>query len=584
MLTIRTYILLGCVLMTTVTAALGLFTLHGEQRIAQLARNTYDQALTSMSFVREAAAKFESLRSRYALAMSGGGTQAGTPEHFDAVTASTAFDDIVDELDSVTERAAPGPAREATFALRQRFTAMSKQAGDVAGTVSRLSDAAVAFHSVIEQYSQESFDFRLHEEKLITVAIRSTWLALAAALVMAIGITVGLSHSIVPGLRRAIQAASAIADGHLDEAIPIGRSGRNETSILLRALVRMQTATKQQLVRIRALHSEAEATQSAVVTGLAEGLRRLAIGDLTFRLEHSFAAEYEQIKTDFNDAANQLQQMIRGIASNAAAINAGTNQIAHAADDLSRRSEQQAKRLQQTTLAMDGIAARVRETASGAQHASQIVSQTKADAEQSEAVVGRAALAMTTIEQSSQQITQIIGVINDLAAQTRLLALNAGIEASRAGDAGRSFAVVASEVRALAQRSAQAAKQIKSLISASNDRVGEGVTMVAEAAAALRRIMAQVGQINTVVGGIAASNRDQSASLQEIHASILMMDQVTQQNTAMVEASNAASHALARETGALLSLTTRFRANNGNDASPADPTQEVDGSDLELFG
>ena len=582
MLTIRTRILLACLLMTAVTASLGVFSLRSEQRIASLARNTYDQALTSISFVREAASKFESLRGFYAVAALRRDGEPNAPvAQID--TAAAAFDDIADELESVTERAASGPARDATVALRLQVVALGKQASDVGAAVARLPDVAAAFKAVIEQFSQESFNFRLHEEKLVASAIHSTELALAAATLVAIALTVGLTRAIVPGLRCATQAASAMADGDLDGAIPSGKGERNEVATLLRALSRMQGAIKQQLARIESLHAAAEATQSAVVTGLAEGLQRLAIGDLTFRLEHSFAPEYEQIKTDFNDAANQLQQMICGIASNAAAINAGTNQIAHAADDLSQRSDQQAKRLQQTTLAMDGIAARVRETAVGAQHASQIVSQTKAEAEQSETVVGRAASAMATIEQSSQQITQIIGVINELASQTRLLALNAGIEASRAGDAGRSFAVVASEVRALAQRSAQAAKQIKTLISASNDRVGEGVTMVAEAAAALRRIMAQVGQINTVVGGIAASNQEQSTSLQEIHASILMMDQVTQQNAAMVEASNAASHALARETGALLGLTTRFRANTDGQPNLAGQFQDA-GSDLELFG
>ncbi len=585
LLTVRTHIRLACLLMTAVTVSLGMFILRNEGRLGRLALNTYDQALTSISFVREAGAKFEQLRGRYALAEVQSAAANGKPIGFDAAVAASQIDDIADELDTLTERAAPGRARDATVALRRLFVDMAAQAADIPGSMMRLTAASGAFQSVIEQFSQEGVDFRLHEEAAIVSAIRRTWVALGAAVLAAIAITVGLSRTIVPGLRLATSAASAMAAGRLDEAIPVRRGSRNETAVLLGALGGMQSTIRQQLAHIRALHDEAEATQSTVVRGLAQGLQRLALGDFTFRLEHAFAPEYEQIKTDFNDAANQLQQMIRGIANNAAMLNAGTAQIANAADELSQRSERQAASLQQTTLAMDGIAARVRQTAMGAQHASSIVSQTKADTEQSEAVVGRAAQAMTTIEHASRQITQIIHLINDIAFQTRLLALNAGIEASRAGAAGRSFAVVASEVRALAQRSSQAAKQIKSLISASNERVDEGVTMVSHLSAALRRIMGQVSEVNAVVGEIAAANAEQSLTVQEIHATILLMDQVTRQNAAMVEESTTATHALAHETNELLELTTRFRVNDEDDSQtgPASGHSQQQGGYLELF-
>ena len=585
MLTIRAQILLACLLMTAVTVSLGAFTLRGEARLGRLALNTYDQTLVPICMLRDAGSKFQQLRGQYALAEVESTTADGVRAGFDIAAAVNSFKDIADELDGVTEHAANGSARDAAVALQRQFTEMQTQAADITGSLMRLTAAAEAFDAVIQAFTQEGFAFRMHEEALIALAVRSTWMALAAAVLAAVGITVGLSRTIVPGLRLATVAASAMAAGRLHDGIPVSRGKRNETAILLRALAHMQSAIRQQLAHIQALHSEAEATQSTVVNGLAQGLQRLAMGDLTFRLEHAFAPQYEQIKTDFNDAANQLQQMIRGIANNAAMLNAGTAQIASAADELSQRSERQATSLQQTTFAMDGIAERVRQTAKGAQHANLIVFQTKADTEQSEAVVGRAAQAMTTIEQASQQITQIIHLINDIAFQTRLLALNAGIEASRAGPAGRSFAVVASEVRALAQRSSQAAKQIKALISASNERVSEGVTMVSHLATALRRIMGQVSEVNTVVGEIAAANAEQSLTLQDIHASISMMDQVTRQNAAMVEASTTATHALAHETNELLELTTRFRVGE-DDACPArlaqGSAQQQSGS-LELF-
>ena len=548
--------------MTGITGCFGLFSLYNEQRIAGVAFITYDQGLQSISFVRDAATKFERLRTRYAVAAIGPGRDAAQPSQpFEASACAAAFEDIADELDTVTERAGHGPARDATFALRRRFIAMAEQAADITGSLARLNDAAVAFNAVIEQFSQENFDFRLREKQLISLAIRSTWLALLAGVIAALAITLALSRAIVPGLRRAISAASAIAAGRLDEAIPIGHSRGNEVAILLRALAVMQSAIRQQMADIQALHAAADATQRAVVNGLAEGLQHLAQGDLTFRLTQGFGAEYQQIKIDFNDAANQLQQMICSIADNAAALNASTNQIADAADDLSQRSERQAASLQAATVAMQGIAAHVHQTAIGAQHASQIVSQTHKEAELSRAVIGRAATAMTTIEESSQQITQVIGVINSIASQTQLLALNAGLEAYRAGDAGRGFAVVATEVRALAQRSSEAAKQMKSLISLCNERVAEGVAMAADTADALRRIIAQVEKMNVVVSEIAASNHEQSGSLTAIHKSILTIEQVTQENAAMVEESTVATHALARETDDLLGLTTRFRVN-----------------------
>ncbi|MGC1302700.1 MAG: methyl-accepting chemotaxis protein, partial [Caulobacteraceae bacterium] len=187
------------------------------------------------------------------------------------------------------------------------------------------------------------------------------------------------------------------------------------------------------------------------------------------------------------------------------------------------------------------------------------VSNAKSDAERSGVVVRQAVSAMSGIEQSSRQIGQIIGVIDEIAFQTNLLALNAGVEAARAGDAGRGFAVVAQEVRALAQRSAEAAKEIKGLISASAQQVASGVSLVGETGAALDRIVSQVVGISAVVVEIAASAQEQAVGLHEVNTAINQMDQVTQQNAAMVEQSTAASHSLTQETEALARLIGQFR-------------------------
>ena len=303
------------------------------------------------------------------------------------------------------------------------------------------------------------------------------------------------------------------------------------------------------------------------VSEIKSALTAMADGDLTYRLDRPFPPDYEQLRTDFNTAIGKLQETMTVIAGATAAIRAGTGEISTAAEDLSRRTEQQAASLEETAAALDEITVTVKKTASGAGHARTVVSTAKSDAEHSGTVVGRAVDAMGAIERSSTQIGQIIGVIDEIAFQTNLLALNAGVEAARAGEAGRGFAVVASEVRALAQRSAEAAKEIKALISTSAQQVGEGVELVGETGKALDRIAGQVAEINAIVTEISASAQEQSAGLEQVNTAINQMDQVTQQNAAMVEESTAASRNLASETDDLARLVGQFRV--GASAGPS---------------
>ncbi len=304
--------------------------------------------------------------------------------------------------------------------------------------------------------------------------------------------------------------------------------------------------------------ADAARQQSAVVDALASGLERLSEGQLLFRINEVFAPEYEKLRADFNGAMAKLQETMKAVSSNTTAIRSGTDEISSAADDLSRRTEQQAASLEETAAALDEITATVRKTAEGAKHARQVVGTATSDAEHSGQVVRQAVGAMQAIEKSAGQIGQIISVIDEIAFQTNLLALNAGVEAARAGDAGRGFAVVASEVRALAQRSAEAAKEIKTLISASSAHVGQGVELVGQTGQALERIFVQVSEINGVVAEIAASAQEQATALDQVNTAVNQMDQVTQQNAAMVEESTAASHALAEETEQLARLIGRF--------------------------
>ena len=405
-----------------------------------------------------------------------------------------------------------------------------------------------------------------------------------AIAVLAVGSLVSVLLSIVMGavLSRAIAkpvgdmtaAMDRLAAG--DNSVEVPAAGRRDELGRMAAAVQSFKEAAIAKVRIEAeavehrqaaeaarAAGEAEraaiaAQQAKVVDGLALGLDRLAAGAMTFRLDETFAPEYEKLRADFNRAMSQLQDTLREVAMNATGVRSGAGEISQASDDLSRRTEQQAASLEETAAALDEITATVRKTAEGAGQARDAVGAARGDAERSGIVVRDAVSAMSEIESSAQKISQIIGVIDEIAFQTNLLALNAGVEAARAGDAGRGFAVVASEVRALAQRSAEAAKEIKTLISASSQQVERGVGLVGETGKVLERILTQVTQINGAVTEIAASAEEQATGLQQVNTAINQMDQVTQQNAAMVEQATAASHALAGESEALSRLISRF--------------------------
>jgi methyl-accepting chemotaxis protein len=271
------------------------------------------------------------------------------------------------------------------------------------------------------------------------------------------------------------------------------------------------------------------------------------------------AGTFAKLKGDFNTASTRLEDAVKSVLSGTDSIGVGAGEISHAADDLSRRTEQQAASLEETAAALEEITATVKRTAQNAKDATAIVTKAKSAAEEGGSVVKTAIGAMGQIEQSSRQITDIISVIDEIAFQTNLLALNAGVEAARAGDAGRGLAVVASEVRALAQRSGQAAKEIKALIQASGGHVASGVKYVGETGDALKRIVDQVVQINALVSEMASAADQQSTGIEEVNAAVAQMDQVTQQNAAMVEESTAAARNLAAETGELNDLVAFFK-------------------------
>ncbi|MCW1401672.1 HAMP domain-containing methyl-accepting chemotaxis protein [Novosphingobium sp. MW5] len=304
---------------------------------------------------------------------------------------------------------------------------------------------------------------------------------------------------------------------------------------------------------------DAQEHQRKVVDALSSGLGELAAGNLTHRIETPLAPEYEALRDSFNNTIAELRTLIQRINGSAQSVATGAGEIRAASDDLALRNEQQAASLEETAAAMNQVTGIVNGTAKGAGDVQRSINEAHREASEGGDVVIRAVDAMAAIEKSSEEISQIINVIDGIAFQTNLLALNAGVEAARAGDAGKGFAVVANEVRALAQRSADAAKDIKELITASTEQVAGGVKLVGETGDLLSKIVGRVGEINTMVAEIAASTEHQATSLQQVNSAVSEMDRMTQQNAAMVEESTAAARSLADEASELTRVVSQFR-------------------------
>jgi methyl-accepting chemotaxis protein len=324
------------------------------------------------------------------------------------------------------------------------------------------------------------------------------------------------------------------------------------------AALLVRTALLDMDMALAAYFDAEQAARREVTDRLGRALDRLARGDFATPLE-PLPTDYQALAANFEEMRRRVCATLAEVTGAAGRISTGSGEINTASDDLSRRTEQQAASLEETAAAMEEITATVRETAQGAARARAVVGETRAEAEQSGDVVRRAVEAMGGIERSSGEISEIISVIDGIAFQTNLLALNAGVEAARAGDAGRGFAVVASEVRALAQRSADAARDVKSKITASTDQVDAGVGLVSETGKALERIIARIGEISTLVTTIADSAEHQATGLQQVNTAVAEMDGVTQQNAAMVEQATAAARSLAEEAEALTQRVGAFR-------------------------
>ncbi|WP_297511371.1 methyl-accepting chemotaxis protein [uncultured Caulobacter sp.] len=519
-----------------------------------------------------------------------------------AAHASSELDKVYGEgKESLDKIAAADPATADYAAeMKAKLDAVYAQArsaadlalkNDDAGAIGVMSQADPAIEALAKEGKAWGDVYNKQTAAMVASASKSaamgSWLTLlfglgAAAGGMGFALWIGASKISRP-VRALSTTMTGLAEGQLAVEV-VGAGRKDEIGLMARAVqvfkdnavalrtaeaeqARAVAATESERTRNEAISSAAARDQAFAMERLADALSRLSNGDLTVRLSDAFPKGYEAIREDFNAAMAQLDEAMSGVVALAGSVGASADEIASAADNTARRSEQQAASLEETAAALDEITATVRRASQGAGEASRVVTATRSEAERSGEVVRGAVAAMSGIEASSTKIGAIVGVIDEIAFQTNLLALNAGVEAARAGESGKGFAVVAQEVRALAQRSADAAREIKGLIGASTAQVDEGVRLVGQTGEALDGIVAKVGEIDALVSELAASAREQATGLNEVNLAVNQMDQGIQQNAAMVEQATAVSHALKTDIDGLVRMIRRFRVTQDAGAS-----------------
>lgn len=439
-----------------------------------------------------------------------------------------------------------------------------------AGSKVLVSAAVLPLRDVRTAEAKHIAENGARQQTAIVAAVAT--LAIGGIALISIAMTLSrlLSRTIARPITTLTRAMTQLAEGDNDIAVDADRA--DELGDMARAVLVFRDAAlakaeadraKADADRAKAEADQAkigaEAAQRRVVETLDTALAALASGDLTHVISTPFEPEYERLRESFNSAVEGLEQSISGVARSAQSVHSGAAEIYSASEDLSRRTEQQASRLQETTTATKQVTVMVAETAQRAADARTVIEFANGSAIEGGAIVTEAISAMDAIQTSSEEISQIINLIDAITFQTNLLALNAGVEAARAGDAGKGFAVVASEVRALAQRSADAARDIKALIHTSSEQVESGVGRVGDTGQMLTLIGAKIGDTNALINEIAQSTETQADNLKQVSSAVASMDSMTQQNAAMVKEATAAARSLASEADELTTLVARFR-------------------------
>ncbi|PZM13231.1 methyl-accepting chemotaxis protein [Rhizobium tubonense] len=431
-----------------------------------------------------------------------------------------------------------------------------------------LSDAMSSLRTFVAQAQEIGKEDSTRSANVsVFVMILGTLLAIAGGLM--------LVEALRAPLKRVTEIMTRLASGDLEVAID-GRNRGDEIGDMVRSVsvfrdaavenVRLEreaetarTISAEDAERRGAERAQIEAEQKQALTALADVLSKLADGNLEDEMREDLSADFIDMAFTYNHAIQALRQTLADVRTTAEEIKGGTGNLASSADDLARRTEQQAAALEQSSRALRHLSAVVSSTADRAKQTAVTVNETQAYATQSGEVVAKAVGAMGEINRSSEKISNIISVIDEIAFQTNLLALNAGVEAARAGEAGRGFAVVAQEVRELAQRCANAAKEIKGLISASSAQVQNGVLLVEQTGSALTQIIHHVTGVQQLVAEISAATAEQSTGIAEVTHAVNQVELITQKNAAMVEENNAEIHGLRQRVDLLADKIDRFR-------------------------
>lgn len=445
------------------------------------------------------------------------------------------------EIDNVTALSLALRTPEATHDFNTR---QEKPASEMIATLEK----DLAYNSQLAVTARKRSDeVAKNARTVLTIALLCALaLSAAAALMIVLRVTRPIS--------RLTDSMNDMAGGDFDIAIPFTDKG-DEIGSIARALGNIRSGIAERAQREA---EEQMATQELIVTSIGNGLEALREGKLYFRLNDAFPADYDRLRTDLNQALAELEVIISGVVETAQTVDGASTEILTATNDLSDRTERQAASLEETAASVNELTHGVSEAAEAARAARELAGTANQEAAQGQHVVERAMASMNAIAASSSRMEAIVGLIDGLAFQTNLLALNAGIEAARAGDAGSGFAVVANEVRVLAQRSADAALDIKTLIGESTTQVGSGVALVNETGASLSRIREGATQVFDLVDQIAETSADQSASIEQVNAVVRDMDKITQQNAALVEETVAAMRNMGEHAELLASRVSRF--------------------------